>query len=108
MRTKMIPTKHYKVHAGAGLRVVLGVYTLHPALSAAMPDDDTAATEVEDDDGLEHPPDNAQFTAPPKDYRFSPWEELKTHSNLLYSEKPIEVQGKTMSTMRLKVPHRLQ
>ena len=45
--------------------------------------------------------------APPKDYRFSPWEELKTHENLLYSESAIEVREKTTVTIRLKVPSRL-
>ena len=61
-----------------------------PALSAAMPEDDTPpAEEDEDDDSLEHPPDNAPFVAPPPNYRFSPWEELKAHGNLLYSEKPV-------------------
>ena len=79
-----------------------------PTLAAAMPEDDTSATDVDDDDdGLEHPSDNAPIIAPPKDYKFSPWEELKTHANLLYSETPIEVKGKTMSTIRLKVPSRL-
>ena len=79
-----------------------------PALSAAMPEDDTTPAEVEDDDGLEHPPDNAPFVAPPPNYRFSPWEELKTHGNLLYSEKPVEVKGRTMKTIRLRVPIRLE
>ena len=79
-----------------------------PTLAAAMPEDDTAAADADDDDdGLEHPSDNAPITAPPKDYRFSPWEELKTHANLLYSEQAIEVRGKTMATIRLKVPARL-
>ena len=67
----------------------------------------SAADVDDDDDGLEHPSDNAPITAPPKDYKFSPWEELKTHANLLYSEAPIEVKGKTMATIRLKVPSRL-
>jgi hypothetical protein len=79
-----------------------------PALAAAIPDDDISAADVDDDDdGLEHPSDNAPFTAPSKDYKFSPWEELKTHANLLYSETAIEVKGKTMSTIRLKIPSRL-
>ena len=48
-----------------------------PTLAAAMPDDDTAAADADDDDdGLEHPSDNAPLVPPPKDYRFSPWEEL--------------------------------
>ena len=55
---------------------------------------DNPPAEEDDDDGLEHPPDNAPFVAPPPNYRFSPWEELKTHGNL-YSEKPVEVIGKT-------------
>ena len=79
-----------------------------PSLAAAMPDDDTSPADVEDDDGLDHPADNAPFVAPPPNYRFSPWEELKCHGNLLYSEKPIEVKAKTMSTIRLRVPHRLE
>ena len=78
-----------------------------PTLAAAMPDDDTAAADDDDDDGLEHPSDNAPIVAPPKDYRFSPWEELKTHENLLYSESAIEVREKTTVTIRLKVPSRL-
>jgi hypothetical protein len=79
-----------------------------PTLAAAMPEDDTSAADVDDDDdGLEHPSDNAPIIAPPKDYKFSPWEELKMHANLLYSEAPIEVKGKTMATIRLKVPSRL-
>ena len=79
-----------------------------PSLAAAMPDDETSPADVEDDDGLDHPPDNAPFSAPPPNYRFSPWEELKSHGNLLYSEKPIEVKAKTMSVVRLRVPHRLE
>ena len=84
------------------------VYTSDPSLTAAMPDDDTSPMEAEDDDGLEHPADNAPFSAPPKDYRFSPWEELKTHSILLYSLAPLEVKSKSMATVRLKVPTRLE
>ena len=79
-----------------------------PSLAAAMPDDDTSPADAEDDDGLDHPADNAPFVAPPPNYRFSPWEELKCHGNLLYSEKPVEVKAKTMSTIRLRVPHRLE
>ena len=83
------------------------VYTeSDPALAAALPDEDTSPAEVEDDDGLEHPTDNAHFTAPPPNYRFSPWEKLKTHAHFLYSLKPLEVTGKTMSTVRLRVPAR--
>ena len=84
------------------------IYTSDPSMTAAMPDDDTSPVEAEDDDGLEHAADNTPFSAPPKDYKFSPWEELKTHSNLLYSLAPIEVRSKSMATVRLKVPTRLE
>ena len=52
--------------------------------------------------------DRAQYTAPPTGYTFSPWEEIRTFTNLLYSVSPVSVPARTMRTTFLPVPKRLE
>ena len=80
--------------------------TILPATDAATPDV-AGLSPGPDPDAVEEPGDSAPILAPPPNHQFSPWEELKTYSNLLFSKDSIAVAGRTTSIVRLAAPIRL-